>query len=258
MKLDLEWYANINASTRGPSSAWRPPCAVGPCARGMLEAMLETAQGPEGGIPHWLVPVAALFQLCLASSYMHWMEPPRSYQHLDQLEASLHGAPSGSYAEAVSPALHARSTLLRAFLALRERRHAAAEVAAGEAQLGGEGWDLSASTGAWHLATSAFVLCGRRGTYGTGLAMVAPLGAWDAAPFLRGRGGTWRHLPSFCVAGVALGDMCLHFVWQAWHLRHWAGSGGTFGGLGRRASFAWQAWHLATSAVVLCGRRGTR
>lgn len=31
------------------------------------------------------------------------MEPSRSYQHLDQLEASLHGAPNGSYAEAVRP-----------------------------------------------------------------------------------------------------------------------------------------------------------
>ena len=50
-----------------------------------------------------LVPVAALWQLCLASSYQHWMEPSRSYQHLDRLEASLHGAPHGSYAEAVSP-----------------------------------------------------------------------------------------------------------------------------------------------------------
>jgi hypothetical protein len=50
-----------------------------------------------------LVPVAALLQLCLASSYQHWMEPSRSYQHLDQLEASLHGAPNGSYAEAVRP-----------------------------------------------------------------------------------------------------------------------------------------------------------
>ena len=45
-------------------------------------------------------------------------------------------------------------------------------------------------------------------------------------PPLRGRRGTWRHVPSFHVAGVALGDMCLHFTWQAWHLWHWAGSGG--------------------------------
>eukprot|EP00435_Cladocopium_sp_Y103_P025973 s3350_g6.t1 len=116
----------------------------------------------------------------------------------------------------------------------------------------------------------------------------SPLGTCDAAPLLRGRRGTWRYLPSFCVAGVALGDMDLNFVWQAWHLRHWAGSGG---GLGRRWGpvtprlfcvagvalgdiclrfvwqawhlvtsafvFVWQAWRLVTSAFVLCGRRGT-
>ena len=27
-----------------------------------------------------------------------------------------------------------------------------------------------------------------------------------------------------CVAGVALGDINLHFVWQAWHLWYWAAS----------------------------------
>jgi hypothetical protein len=31
------------------------------------------------------------------------------------------------------------------------------------------------------------------------------------------------------VAGMALGDIDLHFVWQAWHLLHWAGSGGVLG-----------------------------
>ena len=54
---------------------------------------------------------------------------------------------------------------------------------------------------------------------------------------------------AFGVAGVALGDMDLHFAWQAWHLHlwHWAGSGGA---LGSQVSpwaprlFAWQAWEL--------------
>ena len=49
---------------------------------------------------------------------------------------------------------------------------------------------------AWHLATSTFVSRGRRGTYGTGLALVAlglGLVAGDAA--------------ALCVAGVALGDI---------------------------------------------------
>ena len=42
----------------------------------------------------------------------------------------------------------------------------------------------------WRLATSTFVLHGRR--------------------------GAWRHPPSFCLASVALGDMHLRFAWQAW------------------------------------------
>ena len=91
-------------------------------------------------------------------------------------------------------------------------------------------------------------LRGRRGTYGTGLALVArlvPRPRWDAA--------------AFCVAGAALSDIHLHFVWQAshlmtwivtlreaWHLWHWVGSGGALGSqaaLGRRG--------------ILRGRRGT-
>jgi len=85
---------------------------------------------------------------------------------------------------------------------------------------------------AWHLATTTFVLRGRRGTYGSGLALVARLGpfwspvaprhfAWQAWHFAtstfvsRGRRGTWRQPPSFCVAGVAL--MALGWLWwRAW------------------------------------------
>eukprot|EP00435_Cladocopium_sp_Y103_P072326 s1543_g39.t3 len=50
---------------------------------------------------------------------------------------------------------------------------------------------------AWRLATSTFTLCGRRGTYGNQLGLVTRLVAAGAA--------------SFCVAGVALGDMDLRF-----------------------------------------------
>ena len=32
---------------------------------------------------------------------------------------------------------------------------------------------------------------------------------------LRGRSGAWRHSPSFCVTGVALGDIDLRFAWRA-------------------------------------------
>eukprot|EP00435_Cladocopium_sp_Y103_P031573 s473_g8.t1 len=104
-----------------------------------------------------------------------------------------------------------------------------------------------------HLVTSAFVLCGRRGTYGSGLGLVTALvaAAWQAWPLvtsallLCGRRGTygtglalrdglgrgWSRVKPrlFCVAGVALGDICLRFVWQAWLLQHWAGSGDGLG-----------------------------
>ena len=33
----------------------------------------------------------------------------------------------------------------------------------------------------------------------------------------RGRRGTIAHPRSFCVAGVALGDIHLDITWQAWH-----------------------------------------
>ena len=110
----------------------------------------------------------------------------------------------------------------------------------------------------WHLAKSTFHLRGRRGTYGTGLDLVArlvPVGR-PGAPALSvagvaladihlrfvwrrgtygtgldlvaclvpvgrpGRRGAWQRPPSFCVAGVALGDTHLRFAvaWQLWHL----------------------------------------
>ena len=91
--------------------------------------------------------------------------------------------------------------------------------------------------------TSTFTLRGRRGTYGTGLALVACLGPLVAA--------------AVCVAGMALGDIDLHFAWQAfgdielmwrltwqaWHLWHRAGSGGALG--------------LFVCRGCLRGRRGT-
>jgi len=76
------------------------------------------------------------------------------------------------------------------------------------------------------------------------------------------------------VAGVALGDIYLRFAAQAWHLWHWAGSGGALG-LGLVAGDAaalclagvalgdihlrstWQVWRLETSTFVSRGRRGT-
>ena len=66
---------------------------------------------------------------------------------------------------------------------------------------------------------------------GSGGALGPVLVAGDAAALCVAGGGTWRHPPSFHVAGVALGGI---------HL-----------------GFAWQAWHLATSTVVSRGRSGT-
>ena len=114
---------------------------------------------------------------------------------------------------------------------------------------------------AWHLATSTFVLCGKRGTGCTWWRAWSPLVAGDAAAlcaagmalgdiYLRpcGRPGTWRHLLLFCVAGVLQVHLVARLV-----------------AVGRRWSplvavprhFPWQAWHLATSIFVSCGRRGT-
>jgi len=93
---------------------------------------------------------------------------------------------------------------------------------------------------AWHLATSTCILRGRHGTYGTGR-------------------GTRRHRRALGVGGVALGDIDVHSAWQAWHLRHWAGSGGALGSQWTPLSprlFAWQAWHSATLTSTWRGRRG--
>ena len=141
--------------------------------------------------------------------------------------------------------------------------------------------DLHFAWQAWHLETSTFTLCGRRGTYGTGPALVARLVlgvtlgaaallAWQAWHFggaLGFRRGAGRR-SSFGVAGVALGDIYLHFACQAWYLVTStftlcdAGRRGSFGVAGVALGdiyfhFAWQAWYLMTSSFTLRGRRGT-
>ena len=156
---------------------------------------------------------------------------------------------------------------------------------------------------AWHLVTSTFVLCGRRGmetsTFVSRIHLRFAGQAWHLwhcvarlvgfggrcrRGTLRGRRGTWRHPPSFHVAGVAQGDIHLRFAWQAWHLWHCVArlrsrlvtgdaatlcvAGVALGDIHLR--FAWQAchletstfvsrgkWHNLTSPFVLRGRRGT-
>ena len=128
---------------------------------------------------------------------------------------------------------------------------------------------------AWHLATSIFTLRGRRGTYGTGLALVAPLvlrWRWVLRLFWRGRRGTWRYLSSLCVAGVAL--MALGWLWwRAWfsddagRCGFWRGRRGTWrflsslcvAGVARMALgwLRWRAWAgvaaVAAAAVGVAG-----
>ena len=86
--------------------------------------------------------------------------------------------------------------------------------------------DLHFAWQAWHLVTWIVTLRGRRGTYGTGLALVARLFPVDAVVAV-----VAIVVAAVGVAGVALDDIDLQFVWQA--------------------------WHLATSTFTLRGRRGT-
>ena len=92
---------------------------------------------------------------------------------------------------------------------------------------------------AWHNLTSTVVLRGRRGTDGAGWRAWTALGA-AVTPV------TPRH---FCVAGVALDDIHLDFMWQAWH-----NLTSTVVLRGRRGT---DGAHNLTSTVVLRGRRGT-
>ena len=125
---------------------------------------------------------------------------------------------------------------------------------------------------AWHLVTFTFVLRGRRGTWRhlpafgvTGVALVRfTWQAWrleTSTCVWRGRRGTWRHLLAFGVASVALGDVYLRLAWQAWHLLHLVAR---LVPVGRRWSpraprdFAWQVWHLETSTCIWRVRRGRR
>ena len=83
-----------------------------------------------------------------------------------------------------------------------------------------------------------------------------------------------RHPPSICVAGVALGDIRPHLVWQALTWRHppsfrvagvalmalgwpWWRAWARLGRRWSRGDAAWQAWRLATCTFVSRGRRRT-
>ena len=66
---------------------------------------------------------------------------------------------------------------------------------------------------------------------------------------LRDRRGTWRHPPSFHVAGVALGHIHIRFTWQVWH----CGTYGTGRALVAHRVLSWRRGRRGS----LRGRRGT-
>ena len=86
-----------------------------------------------------------------------------------------------------------------------------------------------------NLATSTFVSRGRRGTWShphsfhvAGVALTALGGLWWRTGF----SADAVDAAALCVAGVALGDIHLHFAWQAWHLVT-----STFVSRGRRGNY---------------------
>ena len=101
--------------------------------------------------------------------------------------------------------------------------------------------DVHSAWHAWHLVTWTCTLRGKRGIYGTGLALLARLGPnWRRCRCgcLRNRRGPWRHPPSLCVAGGRRG------TW--WHGRALCVAGVAFTALGW---LWWRAW-VPVDAVV--------
>ena len=100
--------------------------------------------------------------------------------------------------------------------------------------------DLHFPWQAWHLATWTFTLPGRRGTYGAGLALAARLGTLVAV--------------AVCVAGMALGDIDLHFAWQAWRFATWTCAlRGRRGAYGTGLALLVRLGTLVAAAVCVAG-----
>ena len=103
----------------------------------------------------------------------------------------------------------------------------------------------------FHFAWQAWHLCHWAGYSGA-------LGSFGRRGCLHSRRGTWRQRSSLCMAGMALGDIDLHFAWQAWHLAISVFIlRGRYVLVDRDLHFAWQARHLATGTFTLRGRHGT-
>ena len=264
--LHFAWQARHLATSTGTlrgsrGTWWHPPSL---CVAGVALMALGWLWS-RAWFPHDAVDAAAFCVGGVALGYIH-LHFPWQARHLATSTFTLHGRrgawwhPPSLCVAGVGRGADGAGLALLARLVPRWRR-------------GRRGF-LRGRRGAWRHPPSLCVvsealgdiqLCvagvastvnlrGRRGTYGTGLALQARLvPRWrrGGRGFLRGRRGTWRHPPSLCVVGVALGDIHLHFAWQVWHLVLLLGSKMT------RWTPAWKAWRLATSTFTLRGRRGT-
>ena len=127
---------------------------------------------------------------------------------------------------------------------------------------GWQAWHLETSTCVWRgkrgaCSSSTCVWRGRRGTCCTWWRTWSPLvavGRLGRRATLRGRRGTWWHSPSFCLAGLALGDIYLRLAWQAWHLLHLVARSVTVARPGRRGSPLLARGAALQHLVLIIGR----
>ena len=125
----------------------------------------------------------------------------------------------------------------------------------------------------WRWAGSGGALGSRVSPWTPRLFVWQARGTWSCLSpctlrLLCGRRGTWQHPVSFGVAGVALGDIDLHFLWQAWRLVTSTFVAGMALGV-HSARQPWDLWRRAGSGGTLgspcrrgcrgclCGTRGT-
>jgi len=103
------------------------------------------------------------------------------------------------------------------------------------------------------LPTSNSTLCGKRGTWcfcvaAVALADIHVAFAWYLRHSAGSNGGPWPALtpvmPVFGVAGMQLGEICAHFVRQAWHLVKSTLLVAGVALADMHVAFVWQAWHL--------------
>ena len=156
------------------------------------------------------VPVDAVdaAAVCVAGVVLGDMDLHFAWQawHLVTWIVTLRGRPAWVPVDAVDAAAFGVAGVALGDI---ERRFCVAGAALGDMYVH-SAWQV------WHLVTWIVTLRGRRGTYGTGLALVARLDAVDAAAVCVAGVVLGDIERRFCVAGVALGDMYVHSAWQGW------------------------------------------